>query len=36
MGKSEALLEIIGRAVICIAILYFGIHLMLIDVWMYK
>ena len=27
MGKSEALLEIIGRAVICIAILYFGIHL---------
>ena len=32
MGKSEALLEIIGRAVICIAVLYFGIHFIRIAV----
>jgi len=25
MGKYEAILEIIGRSVICIAVLYFGI-----------
>jgi len=32
MGKSEALLEIIGRTVICIAVLYFGIQFIRIVV----
>ena len=26
MEKHEALLEIAGRTVVCIAILYFGVH----------